>query len=163
MLLQGLHRLSRGHLERDMKVPVRLRRVERQKQARALLLPSHDAGLVLRILADLHVASMPRIFLVRDGLLLYWSVPLVEVPTGVMRLAEIGPNLLLPVDAELVPGLLGDEAAALGRKRGFVFLPGSRVLSFDPAEPLGYSQLLEANWLGSQRNWQPLPKARPLA
>jgi len=81
---------------------------------------------------------------------------------GVIRLRSLGDNLLLPADAELVPALLEDEAAALGRQRGLVFLPGGRVLEFNPHAPLPPAALF---CLPNPRSetWLALPQRPPLA
>src|SRR5262249_37883468 len=129
-----------------MKVAVRLRRVEVGRPACAVLVPGHDAQAALAICAAMGTEQAPLIFAVADGLLLYWKGQIEAVSVGAIRLGEIGPNLLLPVDAEIVPGFLDDEAAALGRERGFVFLPHGRVLEFDPERPLPWQQLLEVSW-----------------
>ena len=55
--------------------------------------------------------------------------------------------------------VLPDEASALGRDRGLVFLPGGRVLAFSPDRPLTAAELLTCPRRPS-RTWQPLP-ARP--
>jgi tetratricopeptide (TPR) repeat protein len=66
------------------------------------------------------------------------------------------------VDAELSPALLPDEAAALTGRRGLVFLPGGRVLAFDPAAPLPPSAWLGVTGL-RRGDWRPLPEPPPLA
>ena len=63
---------------------------------------------------------------------------------GAVRLRALATNLFLPADAELVPALLDDEAEGLARDRGLVFLPGGRILGFDPRARSTPSALLTA-------------------
>ena len=72
-----------------------------------------------------------------------------ETPTagpvpGATRLRELATDLFIPVDAELVPSLLDDEAAGLVRDGGLVLLPGGPVLRFDREATLGLEALLAA-------------------
>jgi tetratricopeptide (TPR) repeat protein len=71
-------------------------------------------------------------------------------------------NLFIPVDAELVPALLDDEAEGLTKDRGLVFLPDGRVVAFDPNATVDLSQLLLAP-PRTQRTWQPFPEHEGLA
>ncbi len=74
------------------------------------------------------------------------------------------------MDADLAPALLADEAADLVKRRGLVFLPGGRVLAFDPGQPLPLSAVVVA-WSGDPATtkgvrrgvWQSLPEPPPLA
>jgi hypothetical protein len=145
-----------------MKVPYRLRRRPATEPATALLLPSHSAEELARLCARLAHDPLPRVYAVADGLLLKLRQPATTPVGGVIRLRGLADNLLLPVDADLSPGLLPDEAAALTARRGLVFLPGERVLEFDPAAALPPSA-----WLGvaglRRGDWQPLPEPPPLA
>src|SRR5262245_50656513 len=125
-----------------MKVPFRLRRVPEPRPVQALLMPGHDSAVLLRICARLRLDPLPAIYAVADGFLVKLERPLSEPTAGVIRLAELGANVYLPADAELTPGLLADEAAALGQKRGLVFLPEGRVLEFQPDRPVPPAQLL---------------------
>src|SRR5262249_27749633 len=88
--------------------------------------------------------------------------PLETPLAGAIRLRGLASDLLVPVDAELVPPLLPDEAEALVRRRGLVFLPGGRVLEYGPEEPLSPSALLH---VGDVRRgpWQALPEPPGLA
>src|SRR5688500_8627151 len=112
-----------------MKVPFRLRRIAQARPATALLLPGHDSAALLSVCARLRQRSWPAVFAVHDGFLLKLNEPLPGAVGGAIRLTEPARNVLLPVDAELVPALLADEAAALGRERGLIFLPEGRVLA----------------------------------
>jgi tetratricopeptide (TPR) repeat protein len=81
---------------------------------------------------------------------------------GVIRLRGLADNLLLPVDADLVPSLLPDEAEGLVRRRGLVFLPGDRVLEFAPDEPVPLGAVLMVDQL-ERHPWQTLPEPPALA
>ena len=56
--------------------------------------------------------------------------------------------------------MLPDEAAALVKRRGLVFLPGGTVLSFAPEQILGPGDLLAAR-RRPRRAWLPLPRRPP--
>jgi hypothetical protein len=70
-------------------------------------------------------------------------------------------HLFVPIDAELTPVLLHDEATSLTARRGLVFL-SRRVLEYDPDQPLSLRGLLSAERL-PKTDWQPLPVLPPLA
>jgi tetratricopeptide (TPR) repeat protein len=145
-----------------MKVAYRLRRRPTPEPATALLLPSHQVEDLARLCAHLGHDPLPPVYLVADGFLLKLRQPPTQALGGVVRLRGLADNLLLPVDGDLAPALLPDEAAALVSRRGLVFLPGGRVLEYDPAAPLAPSA-----WLGvaglRRGDWQPLPAPPPLA
>src|SRR5262249_52178512 len=156
------------------KVAYRLRRRPEARPALALLLPGHDSSALLRLCARLGLDPLPQIFASADGFLLRLLRPLHQPVAGVIRLAELAANVLLPVDAELIPGLLPDEAAALGRARGLIFLPHAarsrantsgahcRVLEFAPEQPVPLAQLLAIENV-NRREWRPLPETPALA
>jgi tetratricopeptide (TPR) repeat protein len=144
-----------------MKIPYRLRRTCNVRSTRALLIPGHDGAVVLRLCARLGIDS-PRIFAVKDGFLVRLPQPLDKPVAGAIRLGELATNLLLPVDAELAPALLADEAEALGRRRGLIFLPDGRVLEFAAAEPIELAALVTIDGL-RRRAWQELPEPPALA
>src|SRR5262249_20681251 len=81
---------------------------------------------------------------------------------GAIRLRALADNLYLLADAELIPAFLPDEAADLTRRRGLVFVPGGRVLSFDPDAPVAVAALLDPGAVRRQE-WQPFPERRPIA
>jgi len=145
-----------------MKVPFRLRRVSQPRPATALLLPGHDSAALLAVCARLGHDPWPAVFAVHDGFLLELRQPLREPVGGTIRLAELADNVLLPVDAELIPALLDDEARALGRERGLIFLPEGRVLAFAPRQPVAIEQLVRLDGL-TRRSWQPLDQPSRLA
>src|SRR5437763_8925518 len=131
-----------------MRVPFRLRKTSRAAPATGLLLLSEDVADLLALCARLGpgrdgpggdasgVGALPPVYPVPGGFLVQPRGAVPPALPGVVRLRGLVPNLYLPVDSALVPGLLEDEAAGLVRGRGLVFLPGGQVLGFDPARPL---------------------------
>src|SRR5262245_4191831 len=156
---QGAVRRDRGGRE-AMKVPFRLRRRGQAEPAVALFVPSHRVEDALAVCRRLGCDPLPAVYLVADGLLLKLPRETGEPAAGCVRLGGLGANLLLPVDAGLGPALLPDESAALGRRRGLVFLPGGRVLEFAPNRPLPPSALVSAPV--ERGGWGPLPEHNPL-
>jgi tetratricopeptide (TPR) repeat protein len=145
-----------------MKVPFHLRRTPGAAPAVAFLLPAVEPAAVLTLCARLGSDPLPAVHAVADGFLLRLRQPTTETFPGVIRLRALAENLLLPVGADLAPTLRDDEAGALARDRGLVFLPGGRILAFDPKKPLPLSALLGVEQL-VRRDWQPLPSPRPRA
>jgi tetratricopeptide (TPR) repeat protein len=134
----------------------------RAEPASALFLPWPDVSGLLALCGKFPAGELPQVFRLGDGFLLKLRAPAIAHFAPTIRLRRLAANLHLPVDAELLPSLLDDEAEALARQRGLVFLPGGQVLSFAPDEPVPLSSLVQ---LGSRqdRSWQPLPAPRPLA
>jgi hypothetical protein len=145
-----------------VQVAFHLRRRPTAAPASGLLLLSHDTADLARLFAAVGHDPLPPVYAVADGFLLKLPRPTSGPFGGALRLRDLGDNLFVPVDAELLPALLPDEAANLGRQRGLVFLPGGRALEFDPARPLPLSAVAGAGELRRQR-WQPLPEPAPLA
>jgi hypothetical protein len=145
-----------------MKVPFRLRRCPAGHSAIALFVPRRDAADVLRLCSMLGIDPAGRVFDIAGGFLVKLDDPLRGPAPGAVRLRALADNLYLPVDADLVPALLDDEAAGLVRDRGLVFLPAGRVLAFDPKNPVDPSTLLTADFI-PRRDWQPLPDRPALA
>jgi hypothetical protein len=149
-----------------MKVAFCLRRLAEPVTATALLLLSQRAEEVVRLCADFGGEALPEIYPIVDGLLVKFERngpgPSCGPLAGIILLRAVAENLYVPADAELVPPLLEDEATALGRQRGLVFLPGERVLEFNPRDPLPGSALLALPNL-LRESWSPLPDPPPLA
>src|SRR5262245_32638228 len=124
-----------------MKVAFQLRRLQLAEPAAALLLPSGDVSELLSLCAGVGEGAMPELFMLADGFLIKLVRPSTTAFPGAIRLRARTPNLYLPVDAELSPTLHDDEAAALVRERGLVFLPGGHILGFATNEPLHLSDL----------------------
>src|SRR5205807_1042339 len=98
----------------------------------------------------------PPIHRVAGGFLLKLGEGPGPPPAGPIRLRELAEDLYLPVDADLVPALLDDEAEGLTRDRGLVFLPGGRVLAFDRRHPVAISELVTAD-RRLAGDWGPFP------
>ena len=144
-----------------MKVAFHLRRRPEAAPATALLLPSHRVDDLIRLAVQLGGDRLPPIFAVADGLVIKLPAPTRQAFPGALS-PRPAQNLFLPVDGELVPPLLEDEAAALVQQRGLVFLPGGRMLEFAPGQPLPFSSLVAATQV-QRPDWQPLPQRPPLA
>jgi hypothetical protein len=153
-----------------MKVSFRLRKVTDGGEVAALLLVTDDVRELLALCAALGPprggahdgAALPPVYAVPGGFLVVapktstGGTPVPQAGAGAIRLRSLTANLFLPADAELIPPLLPDEAAALVRDRGLVFLPGGRVLGFDPGRPLSAADLVTSTRLPA-RHWRPLP------
>jgi hypothetical protein len=163
-----------------MKMPFRLRRMAAHGVITGLFVPGEDAGGLLALCGRLS-GVFPPVYAVPGGFLIRLPAglpsqtpesPGVAVP-GALLLRSLVDHLFLPADAELEPHLLPDEAIGLTRRQGLVFLPGPRVLGFDPAHPLHPGELVQpplllpspalGEGLGvrGERHWQPLPQ-RPV-
>jgi hypothetical protein len=140
-------------------VRYRFRRTDHAGPTVALLLLSERAADLLSLVAHLGAAEWPTVYAVPGGFLVKGVSPPGPVAAPTMRLRALADNLFLPVDANLEPALLADEAAGLVRERGLVFIPGGGVLGFAAAEPLPASAFLTAP-CAPEGEWQPLP-ARP--
>jgi tetratricopeptide (TPR) repeat protein len=138
-----------------MKVPFHLRHVP-PRPATALLLLTDRAEELLALCARVGGAGFPAVHAVASGFVVRLGQESEGAYPSTIRLRCLAPNLLLPVDAELVPALLPDEAEALVRLRGLVFLPDGKVLSFAPNVLLSAADLLRVPRL-PRRAWQPLP------
>jgi tetratricopeptide (TPR) repeat protein len=145
-----------------VKVNFHLRRTLPAGPPSALLLTSGETDELLALCTRLGGKSMPRVFPVSAGFLIQPDGPVTAPFPRTIRLRRLAANLYVPVDAELLPSLLDDELAALGSRRGLVFLPAGRVLSFDPSSPLPLSALVSPGELRRQ-TWRPLPTPAPLA
>ncbi|MBV8381466.1 MAG: tetratricopeptide repeat protein [Planctomycetaceae bacterium] len=145
-----------------MNVAFELRRRPEGRHAIALLFPGSDVAALLGLCGRLGLDPSGRTFAVAGGFLLKLDEPTPRPIPGAIRLRALAEDLFLPADAELVPTLLDDEAEGLARNRGLVFLPGGRILGFDPRVPLDPSALLVAG-ARPRRDWGPLPRPEPLA
>jgi tetratricopeptide (TPR) repeat protein len=141
-----------------MKVAFHLRRRLEADVPAAVLLETDGVEALLDLVARMGRHRPTLVHRVSGGFLLVLGDG-IEPPAGTIRLRALAENLYLPVDAALVPDLLDDEAEGLTRGQGLVFLPGGRVLSFDPAAPLVLSGLVTAARL-EVRGWRAFP-ARP--
>ena len=145
-----------------MKVLCQLRPLPAAEPAVALLVPGHSAADVLGLCAALELDPLPAVHRVADGLLVKLPRPTDAHLAGVIRLRALAADLLLPVDAELIPPLLPDEAAALVRERGLVFLPGGRVLEYHPDDAVVLGTIVQTGQV-RREPWCALPEAPALA
>lgn len=145
-----------------MRVAFRLRKRPAATAATALLLVSPDVTELLRLCARIGSDAPPRLYAVPGGFLLKLATPGTGSFPNTIRLRGLSENLFVPVDADLVPDLLPDEAAGLVRDHGLIFLPAGRVLGFHIDQPLSLSSLLTVN-PAPNRTWQPFPACHPQA
>ncbi|MHB1561652.1 MAG: tetratricopeptide repeat protein, partial [Isosphaeraceae bacterium] len=147
-----------------VRVPLHLRRRPEAGEPVAVFLPGRDASALLSACARLGIDPSRRVHAVAGGFVVELDRPAAGsfVLPGAVRLRELAPGLLVPVDAELVPALLDDERAGLVRDGGLVFLPDGRVLRYDRRATVALSTLVEAT-PAPRRDWQPLPEPRRLA
>jgi tetratricopeptide (TPR) repeat protein len=139
-------------------VPFHLIRSERKEAGAAFLLCTDDIAELLTLCGRIGADPLPPIFPVEGGFLIIpESAPAISVRNA-LPLRRLSENFWLAVDAELVPALHSDEAAALTRERGLVFLPGNRCLQFDAQRPLAATALIEFPPV-KRANWQPFPDA----
>jgi hypothetical protein len=125
------------------------------EDATALLVLTDDVRAVLALRARLGQAA---IHATGDGFLLVRDRAIEGAFPRAIRLRALADGVFLPADADLVPSLLDDEARALGRSRGLVFLK-DRVLAFDRT-PLALASLLTIPG-ARRRAWTPLPERPP--
>jgi tetratricopeptide (TPR) repeat protein len=130
--------------------------------ASALFVPGRDAADPLSICTRLGLDPTGRLHDVAGGFLLHLERPSTDPMPGATRLRELSTDLFIPVDAELVPSLLDDEATGLVRDGGLVFLPGGRVLRFHRDAPVALESLLVAT-PRPRREWRPMPEPPGLA
>lgn len=149
-----------------MKVTFQLLRQNEHAETGALLVLGDQASAVVAACARLAIDPLPLVFRVAGGFLLKLPrplaagpVPRMEAVAGAIRLRSLADKLYLPTDAELSPGLLADEARALVRERGLVFLPGGQVLAFDVKQPVPLHRLLEAGEVRRDA-WEAFPEPR---
>jgi hypothetical protein len=138
-----------------VEVPIRLARREEALPADAFLLFA-DGPVPLAAACE-RFAELPEVFPVRGGFLLVPRGGGLHPAPAAIRLRRLSGDLFIPADADLLPSLLPDEAAALTRERGLVALPGGTVLAFDAGSPLPVSR-----WLAPARvrraEWKPFPR-----
>jgi tetratricopeptide (TPR) repeat protein len=145
-----------------MRFQLRRRDVGSPAPASALFVPGRDAAALLSVCTRLGLDPSGHVHDLACGFLLKLDPPTSEPVPGATRLRELGTDLFVPVDAELVPSLLDDEAAGLVRDGGLVFLPGGRLLRFDRTSPVGMEAILVAA-PRPRREWRSLPETHRLA
>jgi tetratricopeptide (TPR) repeat protein len=139
-----------------------LRRRPEGRRAAAVLIPGRDAATVLGFCARAGLDPSGRVFPVAGGFVVVLDDPTTRPLPGAVRLRALADNLYVPADSELVPALLDDEAAGLTRDRALVFLPGGRLLRFEPLSPVPLTDLLKPP-ARVGRDWRSLPEPPPLA
>jgi tetratricopeptide (TPR) repeat protein len=144
-----------------MTVAVRfqLRRAARGGPAAALFLPSREPAALLEVCSRLGLDPSGRVYDVAGGFVLKLALPTTEPFPGAVRLRELAPDFYLPVDADLIPALLEDEANGLVRDGGLVFLPGGRILRFDRRGAVELREVLSVE-PRPRRAWSALPEPR---
>ena len=143
-------------------MPFHLRRRASIEPAVALLIPSREPRDLLAFCARLALDPQGRVFDVAGGSLLELERPAIDPMPGAVRLRAVVPALYVPVDAELVPSLLDDEARGLVRDWGLVFPPGGGALLYDRHAPVDLKDVL----IGQprpRRGWRSFPEPRALA
>jgi hypothetical protein len=145
-----------------IQVPFRLRRRSWAEPATAVFVSSRSALALLAPCAQLGLDPSACVFDVARGYLVTVERPLSDRSLGDVRLRALVPGFYLPVDADLVPSLLVDEAEGLVRDWGLVFLPSGRALLFDRHAPVELTQLLKAH-PRPRRAWSTFPQPRRLA
>ena len=144
-----------------VQVPFQLRRRLAIGPATALFVPTRDASVLLAVCTRGNLDLSGRAFDVAGGFLLKLEQPATDPVAGATRLRALAEDFYLPVDAELVPALLDDEADGLVRDGGLIFLPGGRILRFDRRTPVELARLVKAD-PRPRRAWASLPEPRRL-
>ena len=116
--------------------------------------------LSLNLCARLGLDPSGRVHDVAGGFLIKLDRPATGPVPGAIRLRSLARDFYLPVDAELVPALLDDEADGLVRDWGLVFLPGGRILRFDREARVDLDRLVEVR-PRPRRAWASLARAPP--
>lgn len=145
-----------------MKVPLQLKRKSSLEPAVAALLLGTEPIDAFRVCARIGLDPTGRLFAVEGGFVIKLEAPTSQPLAGLVRLRRSSTDLYVPVDAELVPALLDDEAEGLVQGRALVFPPWGGVLSFDPRHPLDLRQWLKVE-ASPRLSWQPFPERMVLA
>ena len=111
-----------------IQVPFHLRHRSLTEPAVALLVPSRGPRVLLECCSRLGLDPYGRTFDVAGGFLLELERPAAGPMPGAIRLRAVARALYVPVDAELFPSLLDDEASGLVRDWGLVFQPAGPAL-----------------------------------
>src|SRR5262249_35153516 len=98
-----------------MRVPFSVRRTAIDAPVTGLLVPSEGVAGLLGVCERLGQDPPPVIYRTHGGFLLEPARPVAGAVPGAIRLRALAAHLYVPVDAELVPPLLADEAAGLVR------------------------------------------------
>jgi tetratricopeptide (TPR) repeat protein len=145
-----------------IQVPFQLRRRSTAEAAEAVLIPSRDPRVLVEYCASLDLDPRGRAFEIAGGFLLELERPSTDPMPGAVRLRSVAKALYVPVDAELLPSLLSDEASGLVRDWGLVLAPGGGALLFDRHAPLDMNEIVKGE-PRPRRSWSSFPKPRPIA
>src|SRR6266852_2790862 len=165
---EGINSLENPHTRGpNVKIEWSLRHLPTPAPATMVLVMGHRTEDLLRLCVRLGFqesqgVSFPHVYSTAEGFLARLPQPMAQAVPGAVRLRALADNLLLPVDAELVPSLLPDEAFGLGKNRGLVFLPGGRLLEFQPQQPLALTDMITVP-KKAKRAWRSMPRPMPLA
>ena len=143
-------------------VPFHLHRRSRAEPAEALLIPSRDPRVLVAFCATLGLDPRGRVFDIAGGFLLELERPSTDPMPGAVRLRSVAKALFVPVDSELLPSLLSDEASGLVRDWGLVFSPDGGALLFDRHAPLDMNEIVKGE-PRPRRSWSSFPKPRSIA
>jgi len=138
-----------------MKVAFHLRKLPESFPASAILLETGRSDRLLDLAAKLGRHRAPIVHHVSGGYLFVLESG-IDPPFGSIRLRTLATHIYLPVDADLMPALLDDEACGLTRNQGLIFLPGGRILRFDPATTVELSRLITARRISGSA-WSSFP------
>ncbi len=143
-------------------VPFHLRRRDKAASCLALLLRTSNAQDLLSLCARIRLEPIPDVFLVADGFMICLDEPTTQFHPRTVRLRRLDGHCYVPVDADLVPALLPEEAADLTHDRGLIFLPGGECLAFAPDEPISPAVLLRFPTIQREK-WEAFPQCPALA
>lgn len=138
-------------MQADLKL--RRRAARKREECAAWFMPGRDPAALLDALAGLALEPLPRVYAVGGGYLVKPDVPQTRELPGALRMVEAYEGVFIPVDAELSPALLPDEARGL---RSMVCLPEG-FLAVDLSIEKKPGDLL-ALGVVKRRRWQPLPQ-----
>ena len=145
-----------------MKIAWQLRQIPHPEPADAVLLPSGSSADLLGVHARLEPSQSLAIYPTKLGLLVTLSHPSTIHFQNAIRLRAVAENLLIPVDAELIPPLHPDEAAGLVRTHGLLFLPHAEPLAFAHDSPVPLARFLTVPE-ARRASWEPFPQKRTRA
>lgn len=145
-----------------MKVPFRLVPRPSPEPAVAAIFPGGRVVDAIETCTRRGLSPWGRLFATADGPLVKFGSRVDGPIPGAIRLRALADDLLIPVDADLLPALLDDERLGLTRDRGLVSLPGGRFLAYDPADPIEPGRLLGSTGRRSD-GWAPFPSPEPIS
>lgn len=133
----------------------------------ALLVPGVLEMITPKVLAALacakpESADQLALYPTKHGCLIHNPAGFAQTNVAVIRLRRSSGRIFLPMDAELVPALLPDEAEALTREQGLLVLPHREPCFFHLLDELPLDTLLRTPALGRD-DWSALPRTPELA